>query len=909
MTTPVEVLDSAQLVRIESVHRGFFYQHLYAVALILSSESLEATRIRCETDEDIEVVYPEKHVYIQVKTRSSPLVKSDISSALENFDSIRGAYETGERVGLPKFVIVSNVKLGPELAGEYSSPSWPEDCVIIRPESADQQAEDLGSVQLPGPFSDIDEEIAWCTSKAAEIPHSLLRPETLVWKLASFVQYLCTGPADHPDHSLELSDARKMFEQFVIQLQSFPDVPEAYRPHQNEPDIQAPRMRRLIIGHSGGGKTSWASQAAAHSESQIAYFDVSGLSDGSLGPSLARELSAKWLFDDPDSMAAAVMPGRSGVDSLRVVNSVVNTRAIDALVVIDNLHTASLSEMRTILDSCPAVRFLLLAQPWSGGQEIETLLNISSEPLEGWSNDTIAREFGENGMPINPGLAARIKALTGGLPLYVRNSVTQAGHPDFGSPEAMCDALERGEHTQATSQEALLSRSFSGISELARKSAAIIGIANTPLSTEIIARCLVKTLSVSESQVAAALRELGMYDLTKIDQNGRVALHDAFRILALTHRQDQGDEFERRAATVLRNELMDSGLLNSEPQLARLAIQLLPVTGDIQTVVDLATDEFFLEYGYGAEFTDLLEEFARDPEQPLKERFWALDGLTFADLTREDRRSAAARIRELEELIPDLPADLDAGMRLHVKKIQLASISSNPRLATKSFRSAMSTRDLSESLKRIVRYNYALALYRFREYRRSERLTTQLVMDYYDVIELDPMSIVAKSTAEVKELLGDNVEKRDDIKHLADSLTLFASAVNAQRQPSKLARLHALKFYEISGAISSLIRTGQDVVDEFISVLHDPVEARGFIETNLLRLVDHYRLLGQLIPVRAQYAVVLAYCSEAQLALDQLDGLEPYKASLPDGEQLELSQQRTLVEEINQGRHRLGPRR
>lgn len=33
-----DVLDSAQLVRIEAVHRGFLYQHLYAVGCLLLAQ-------------------------------------------------------------------------------------------------------------------------------------------------------------------------------------------------------------------------------------------------------------------------------------------------------------------------------------------------------------------------------------------------------------------------------------------------------------------------------------------------------------------------------------------------------------------------------------------------------------------------------------------------------------------------------------------------------------------------------------------------------------------------------------------------------------------------------------------------------------------------------------------------------
>jgi len=47
------VIDPAQLRRIEAVHRGFLYQHLYAVGCMIKLASLEAGQVAVERDEDI----------------------------------------------------------------------------------------------------------------------------------------------------------------------------------------------------------------------------------------------------------------------------------------------------------------------------------------------------------------------------------------------------------------------------------------------------------------------------------------------------------------------------------------------------------------------------------------------------------------------------------------------------------------------------------------------------------------------------------------------------------------------------------------------------------------------------------------------------------------------------------------
>lgn len=71
--TPVPLLDPTQLVRIEGVHRGFLYQHLYAVECLLLASRSGASSIIVERDEDTEIVFPHRRIYVQIKTRSEPL--------------------------------------------------------------------------------------------------------------------------------------------------------------------------------------------------------------------------------------------------------------------------------------------------------------------------------------------------------------------------------------------------------------------------------------------------------------------------------------------------------------------------------------------------------------------------------------------------------------------------------------------------------------------------------------------------------------------------------------------------------------------------------------------------------------------------------------------------------------------
>lgn len=105
-------LDPRQTTRIEAVHRGFLYQHLYAVGCLLLAEKHEVTSVSVERDEDIELQHAGR-TYIQVKTRIKPIIPSDIVGALERFDTLRTDHESGLRCGKAQFFVVMNQPLAP----------------------------------------------------------------------------------------------------------------------------------------------------------------------------------------------------------------------------------------------------------------------------------------------------------------------------------------------------------------------------------------------------------------------------------------------------------------------------------------------------------------------------------------------------------------------------------------------------------------------------------------------------------------------------------------------------------------------------------------------------------------------------------------------------------------------------
>ncbi|MBU0368018.1 hypothetical protein, partial [Acinetobacter baumannii] len=92
--------------------------------------------VEVENDEDVEVQFKGRRIYIQVKYRQESLAWSDIEGALARFEDLRAAHKRGERSGEPAFHIVSNAAPNGPLAARLVAADWPDDVRVDWP-SAD----------------------------------------------------------------------------------------------------------------------------------------------------------------------------------------------------------------------------------------------------------------------------------------------------------------------------------------------------------------------------------------------------------------------------------------------------------------------------------------------------------------------------------------------------------------------------------------------------------------------------------------------------------------------------------------------------------------------------------------------------------------------------------------------------
>lgn len=137
------------------------------------------------------------------------------------------------------------------------------------------------------------------------------------------------------------------------------------------------------------------------------------------------------------------------------------------------------------------------------------------------------------------------------------------------------------------------------------------------------------------------------------------------------------------------------------------------------------------------------------------------------------------------------------------------------------------------------------------------------------------------------------------VRRLADTLELLAMVQRAQGKRSAMTCAHAHKFFLMTGGLSSAVRVGQEWADEMIG-FGDGKGALKVIEEFVLQIVEKAQLLAYLVQVRAQRAVILAYCGRFQEATDEMNRLKKFDVSDPKMRK-ELENQSRLIGRIVTG--------
>lgn len=889
------ILDKRQLTRIEAVHRGFLYQHLYTVACLLLAQNSGVTSIVVERDEDVEVVFDIQRIYIQVKTRSSPLKYSDIDGAIQRFDLLRLEHQNGVRHGSAKFVVVSNIEPGEGLMNSINQKVWPGDVQIVWPDSISESLDN----GLPMPWKNISDAFTKCAELAATIRYGMLAPETLVGKLAWLVMLAAAGNPPRKDHSFYINELSQIFEQMVVQLQDLPDPPAVYRAQVDEPPLVTEERIRIITGYSGSGKTSWVSQAAMFTTSTIIYMDVKDMPGPALASALVRELAVRFFGKQGGRLGEVLLPGASGLETLYTIDTRLMTSGETATVVLDNAHQLPTQDIQAIVQKRRSLKFILICQPCRNVFELETILSIIAEPLHGWETDTIASEVDFQGCRGDFSACQRLLELTAGLPLYVQNSISITAREYEGSLTRFCSELETKTHAVETAQEIILARVFDGFSNTIRMAISVLSLSDIPLDRSETSEMLAKILSLDDRAVTALIRKLRSTGSIETFGGDRFKVHDAMRLLGQLHLDTLGKKFVRNAQDVLKGIIFNSLRRYLEMTKFSFYLRMLMVTGDIKPLIELATDEFFHELGVNPEIIMFLGKVASSQEIGPKDRFWVLDALAFADMKQGNYQIASERLEEMRQLVKEHNLGVDECLSLAMKRINVLSCEGKDKKIEGTMTDILELLPETLGHQRIFRYNIAHALYNLGHYGAAIKETHNLIREYYDFLGVTPKDILGVNPDKIWTLLKKDKDIKDNLKHLADCLDLNATAMNSVGRISPFGRIHAMKFYAMAGALDSHIRVGQEVVDEFIC-RKDFISAKEIIEKILLPNVLQWNMSSWMIPVRSQYAVVLAYCDDFDAADAEMGRLKPYEAGLDERGKLELRNQCNVIEDMRQ---------
>lgn len=887
MSGAVSVLDAAQLNRIEAVHRGFLYQHLFAVACLLNAAKSGVTAVVVEADEDVELERQGGRTYLQIKTRASVLHKSDIESALNRFELLRGEHGAGKRQGAATFAVVSNVPPGKALLEEIASEDWPKDVAIYWPGSP------CGDTAVPKAWQNIEEAAAECASLAASLPFGVLLPDTLVLKMASLVMAASAGTPPRADHRFSSSELPALFEQFVVQLQDFPAPPTNYRPVSDEPAIFSEHQVRAIVGLSGAGKTAWIAEAAVHSVEELAYFDVGDTPSTAIAIPFARELAGRF-FGSGGGLGSTILPGATGFDMLRAINARLSAEGKRPLVVIDNAHRVSPDDLLALTDLAPEVRFVLLCQPGATTEALQALRGVPTETLRGWDEDAVAAEAAGVGCGITPASIAKVVALTGGLPLYVQNAMRIALAEHGGDLGKFCADVEALTHNVKTAQELILSKTFKALPKAAQDVLAVLSQSDIPLGKAEAQEACANGLDLDEKEFAAALRSLRPVGAIEVFGVDNIKVHDALRLLGRSHLSEFSSEGVAKAQKALKDVIFKSVVAGKSPQKFLLYVRLLSEMGEVKPLIQFATDELFHELGVFSEITEVLKKAAVNEAIAPDERFAALDGLVFADLRAGDIDGAAERLSAMSAIADSHPLDATDRANLANKIMLQASQAGDEAIVDEQAKKLAALFPDDPLRDRIMRYNIAHANFKLRRFERCMAETEPLITEYYEVLGITPRQVMGRNPDKLWDLLDSDVDHTDSLKHLADTLDLQAQATDRLGGVAPFARIHAIKFYAMVNALESVARVGQDLADEFIG-RGDYIGARQVLETNVLPHVIRLKMTEYILPVRRQYAVVLAYCGDHDAADTEMDRMRPYEAGLNEAHRNEYRSQLSLI--------------
>ena len=828
-------IDEIQLKRIEATHSGFLYQHLFATAQLLSSDpAIEGVIV--ENDEDVEVFTASQHLYSQVKMYAAPLQPSDVAPILDRFALIRAEHASGRRTRSCAFAIVSRSEPSPSLAVDLANVSWPRDVSLVSPMRK-------GTVLGVPAWDSLTSALDWCVAKATAVPFSKLAPETLVWKLAAYVQALASGRLFSGSHEVRMSDIPRLREQLDLFSEFVPAPPAPYRMQQGEPEISSGSRVRCIVGVSGAGKTAWLSAATEHYAGNVIFARAS-TNVGDVVGWIVRNLAANLLRSHGDMLSSIFRPGAVSDESLRLLDAFASNNPVT--IVIDSAHLTNTADLARAISETEHFRWLLLSQPGPGATDLSARLAIAPEELKGWDAMTVGAALRDAGLNVDAEDAARLQRLCAGAPLFVQSTAQVAKAHYKGDLGQLLDEQSRGTHSTGLPQETIIARDvMSALSERARNTAALISPVRSELTADLLRRVISGTFSAPPAQAASVLRELTEWNILRPAAENAYWIHDVFRPACEIARLGLDDTLRTRGLTLILEVLKDARQSGSSVEGLLDILRVLTELGDGKTVVDIIYGgvEWFNEFGAGREVELLLQESLTRPDIPTDFQFLGSDALAFLLLQKGDADASTPWIARCEALAAEKTIRIrDWEGRIAIKRILAAKVRGDYPAAKLAYEEYEAWAVAGSEGHRVARYNLAVAAHSTGHLDDSIDLCTQLIQEYFALFRIRPSDVFAKNSRDLKKII-DVRRYADEVRHLADCLYLRAIALADAGRESGPDSMWSMKFYETVLAKSSTIRSGLEAARVILSN-GDISGALDLFEKTLVPNIERHRMMG-----------------------------------------------------------------
>ena len=148
-------------------------------------------------------------------------------------------------------------------------------------------------------------------------------------------------------------------------------------------------------------------------------------------------------------------------------------------------------------------------------------------------------------------------------------------------------------------------------------------------------------------------------------------------------------------------------------------LRLLPKTGRTDVLVDLASHEMFHEQGDPRTLRAELATAADDTTKSPRDRFWANDALAYWE-SRDGGQPDLDRITTMASLIDDSGLGVEEQMTLRFKEMVYWATEGDRTRVDAAYEAA-GQMDIEASGRRMLRFNYAVALFRMRAFSGADR--------------------------------------------------------------------------------------------------------------------------------------------------------------------------------------------